>query len=261
MTNDAFIITCEHGGNAVPLAYAALFAGHEALLQTHRGWDLGALPLAQELASALAAPLFVATTTRLLIDLNRSIGHRDLYSEATRHLPAATRREIVEKYYRPHRDAVEAEVARLISAGQRVVHIASHSFTPELAGVVRRADVGWLYDPRRAGEGVFAQQWLSALQSLRPELKLRRNYPYQGKDDGLTSLLRQRHSAAQYVGIELEVNQRFSTAGSAAWPALRADLTQALLNAVGSDSNVEAGRAADGSPSTALLTFTPATLL
>ncbi len=233
MTNDAFIITCEHGANLVPPAYAPLFEGHAALLQTHRGWDLGALPLAEELAKALGAPLFAATTTRLVIDLNRSIGHRHLYSEATRSLPLAMRREIVEKHYRPHRDAVEGEVARQIAAGQRVVHIASHSFTPELAGVVRRADVGWLYDPRRAGEAPFALQWQSALQRLRPGLKLRRNYPYHGKDDGLTSLLRKRYSPAQYVGIELEVNQRFVIAGGAAWPELRADLTQALVNAVG----------------------------
>ena len=43
MTRDALIITCEHGGNEVPAAYAPLFAGHEALLPTHRGWDAGAL--------------------------------------------------------------------------------------------------------------------------------------------------------------------------------------------------------------------------
>ena len=67
--NDALIITCEHGGCEVPALYAPLFAGHEALLQTHRGWDMGALALARELARAFNAPLFSATTTRLLIDL------------------------------------------------------------------------------------------------------------------------------------------------------------------------------------------------
>ncbi len=231
---DTFIITCEHGGNQVPPDYASLFKGHEALLETHRGWDPGALPLAEQLAEALGAPLVASTTTRLLIDLNRSIGHRQLHSDVTRGLPSATRRAIVAQHYRPHRDAVEGEVARQIAAGRRVVHIASHSFTPELNGVVRLADVGWLYDPRRPGEGPFALQWLVALGRLRPDLRLRRNYPYQGKGDGLTALLRQRHGADQYVGIELEVNQRFVSAGGAPWTALRADLTQSLVDAVGS---------------------------
>ena len=231
MNGTAFIISCEHGGNTVPADYASLFMGHEALLQTHRGWDLGALVLARQLAAAVNAPLFAATTTRLLIDLNRSVGHRQLYSEATRSLPLTTRRCIVAVHYQPYRDAIEGEVARLIAAGQRVVHIASHSFTPELHGLVRRADVGWLYDPRRAGEGAFALQWLRAFERLRPDLTLRRNYPYKGKGDGLTALLRKRHPASQYLGMELEVNQHFVTAGGAAWTALCAGVTRALVDA------------------------------
>jgi predicted N-formylglutamate amidohydrolase len=228
LTRDALIITCEHGGNEVPAAYAPLFTSHAALLPTHRGWDAGALTLAQQLATARNAALFAATTTRLLIDLNRSIGHRQLHSEATRGLPLAERRTIAVRYHRPHRDAVAAEVARLVAAGRRVVHIASHSFTPELDGVVRQADVAWLYDPRRAGECTLAAQWLAALRHKRPDLKLRRNYPYQGKGDGLTTFLRKRHPDAAYVGIELEVNQRFVTAGGPAWTAVRADIVQSL---------------------------------
>ncbi|MBH1957766.1 MAG: N-formylglutamate amidohydrolase [Burkholderiales bacterium] len=229
---DTLIISCEHGGHEVPAAYAPLFAGHEALLPTHRGWDPGALELAQQMAQALGAPLFAATTTRLLIDLNRSIGHRQLHSEATRGLALSARRKIAALHYRPYRDAVESEVARRIAAGQRVLHIASHSFTPELHGVVRQADVAWLYDPRRAGEGALAARWLGALRQRRPELKLRRNYPYEGKGDGLTALLRKRHAPEQYVGIELEVNQRFVIEGGPAWAALRADITQSLAEAL-----------------------------
>ena len=228
VTRDALIITCEHGGNEVPALYAPLFADHEALLATHRGWDAGALTLAQQLATAFDAPLFAATTTRLLIDLNRSIGHRQLHSEATRGLPLAERRTIAAQYYRPHRDAVESEVARLVAAGRRVVHIASHSFTPELGGMVRQADVAWLYDPRRAGECALAAHWLAALKHRRADLKLRRNYPYEGKGDGLTALLRKRHPDAQYVGMELEVNQRFFMADGPAWTAVRADIVAAL---------------------------------
>ena len=229
---DALVVSCEHGGNAVPPAYAALFAGHEALLPTHRGWDPGALELAEELARAFGAPLFAATTTRLLIDLNRSIGHRQLHSEATRTLSLAARREIAARHYRPHRDAVESEVARQVDAGRRVLHVASHSFTPALHGVVRQADVAWLYDPRRPGEGALVGAWLQALKKRRPDLKLRRNYPYAGKGDGLTALLRKRHPPDAYVGIELEVNQRFVFAGGGAWDALRADTIHALAAAL-----------------------------
>ena len=230
--NDALIITCEHGGYEVPAQYANLFAGHPALLLTHRGWDPGALAMAREMASALNAPLSASTTTRLLIDLNRSVGHRQLHSELTRGLPPATRREMVALHYRPYRDTVETAVAARIAAGQRVVHISSHSFTAELDGVVRQADVAWLYDPKRPGECIFASQWLATLKHQRPDLKLRRNYPYQGKGDGLTSVLRKRHSPTSYVGIELEVNQRFFIDGGRAWARLRADIIQTLAEAL-----------------------------
>ena len=234
MSKNALIITCEHGGNEVPPAYAPLFTGHEALLKTHRGWDPGALELGQDMAAAFDTPLFASTTTRLLIDLNRSIGHKTLHSEATRGLPLAARREIATRHYRPHREAVETEIARLIAAGNRVIHIASHSFTPELHGVVR-PDIAWLYDPRRPQEGLFVAQWLDAMRRRRPDLQLRRNFPYQGKLDGLTALLRKRHTAEAYVGTEIEVNQRFFFGDGQIWARLRADIVAALRDALDKD--------------------------
>ena len=44
---------------------------------------------------------------------------------------------------------------------------------------------------------------------------MRRNDPYRGASDGLTTRLRARFPAGRYRGIELEVNQRL-LAGSAA---------------------------------------------
>lgn len=40
-----YLITCEHGGNEVPTAFARLFRGHRRLLATHRGYDAGAWSL------------------------------------------------------------------------------------------------------------------------------------------------------------------------------------------------------------------------
>lgn len=231
------VVTCEHGGREVPREHAALFAGREALLASHRGWDAGALELARELAAALDAPLYGAPTTRLLVDLNRSIGHRQLFSEITRPLSRARRLEIVDRYYRPHRQAVEREIARRIAAGQSVIHVASHSFTPMLHDVPRQADVAWLYDPRRPGEAAFARVWMLALAKLSPELRLRRNYPYQGRADGLTASLRKHHPDEVYVGIELEVNQCFVNQPRAAWDQLRTTLVASLKTALACTAN------------------------
>ena len=232
MTARQILISCEHGGREVPSAYAEWFAGSEELLESHRGWDPGALVLARELAHALSAPLFFSTTTRLLVDLNRSVGHRRLYSEFTRERSPAERAALLTEHYRPHRDAVEGAIVDRIEAGGRVLHIASHSFTPVFYGIVRNADIGWLYDPQRAAEKAFSNRWMEALKQRAPQLRLRRNYPYRGDGDGLASSMRKRFDSASYLGIELEVSQRFALTGGNAWPQLRRDLTASVAAAL-----------------------------
>ncbi len=229
---DAFIITCEHGGNHIPTPYRPLFRGQQALLDSHRGHDPGAMEVAIGLADAFDAPLVASTTSRLLVDLNRSIGHPQLFSPVVRRAPTATREQIVEQHYRPHRRQAEDLVARAVDRGDRAIHIASHSFTPELAGQVRCADVGLLYDPKRSSEAELCARWKRSITELAPELRVRRNYPYAGKADGLTSSLRQRFDDRDYAGIELEVNQSIVSAGGRGWSALRSVLMDSLRTAI-----------------------------
>jgi predicted N-formylglutamate amidohydrolase len=206
------------------------------LLDSHRGYDFGALVMAKALAAAFRAPLVSATISRLLIDLNRSIGHPQLFSSATRDAPATLRADIVKHYYRPYRARVERLVRHAVSRGRRVIHISSHSFTPELAGKVRNAEVGLLYDPGRRGEVELCARWQAALAGCAPELRVHRNYPYAGKGDGLTLHLRRHFAPGTYVGIELEVNQGIVIAGGRRWTQLRRVLIDSLHTAHTGDS-------------------------
>lgn len=226
--NDAFLITCEHGGNRVPPAYRHLFRARQSLLESHRGYDSGALRMAGNLATALGAPLVSSTVSRLLVDLNRSIGHPQLFSPAMRAAPAGLREQVIAEYYRPYRDGVGRLVARWVSRGRRVIHIGSHSFTPVLDGRRRSADVGLLYDPGRRGEVALCARWQASLAAMAPDLRVRRNYPYAGRGDGLTADLRTRYPPRTYMGIELEVNQAIVVAGGRRWAALRAALVESL---------------------------------
>lgn len=222
------LITCEHGGNRVPRRYRALFAGHQGLLGTHRGYDLGALRLARGLARAFAAPLFGETVTRLLVDLNRSLGHQRLFSEIVRDQPNAERQAIVERYYLPYRHRVEAHIAQLANRRVQVIHVSVHSFTPVLDGEVRTADVGILYDPARRGEAALAKAWQAGLQALDASLRVRRNYPYRGTADGFTTHLRRRFPADAYLGIELEMNQAQVLNGAKHWAELQVLISTSL---------------------------------
>jgi predicted N-formylglutamate amidohydrolase len=188
--------------------------------------------MARALASAFRAPLVTATVSRLLVDLNRSIGHPQLFSAATRGVPAEARAKIIERHYRPYREQVERLVRRSASRGRRVIHVSSHSFTPVLNREVRRADVGLLYHPGRRAERELCARWKAALAVAVPQVRVRRNYPYAGKADGLTSYLRRRFASGAYVGIELEVNQRIVLAGGARWKALRQVLVETLRKAL-----------------------------
>ncbi|MEO8081482.1 MAG: N-formylglutamate amidohydrolase [Caldimonas sp.] len=242
---DQLIVTCEHAGNEVPEKYRPHFTGHEHLLPTHRGWDPGALILAREMAARFSAPLHFETASRLLVDLNRSLTAHDLHAEPTRELPPAERDEMLDAYYHPHLRRVRAAVAAAIERGARVIHVASHSFTPELHGEVRTADIGLLYDPARPGEVAFSSAWLAALGVADPTLRLRRNYPYLGTGDGLITALRRLHPPDRYVGLELEVNQRYVEAGGPTWPRLRQTLVATLAAALDQMAQLRGGTGPD----------------
>jgi len=184
--------------------------------------------MARALARAFGAPLVASSISRLLVDLNRSIGHPRLFSAATRGAPSTVRDAIVAQYYHPYRTQVERLVRQSLSRGRRVIHVSSHSFTPQLDGKVRRADVGLLYDPGRHGEAELCARWKASLARFAPELRVRRNYPYAGKGDGLTSYLRRLFPYRAYVGIELEINQSMVFAAGRRWPALRRALIDSL---------------------------------
>ena len=224
------LVSCEHGGNRVPAAYAPLFAGAADVLATHRGYDLGAIEVARAFGRQLGVTPFAATTTRLVVDLNRSPGNRNVFSAYTRSLSAEQREAALAAHYWPYRNAVEDAVAQAVDAGETVLHVSAHSFTPVLRGEVRNCDVGFLYDPRIAAEVRFIEAWYAALAAAAPALALRRNYPYRGVSDSLVTHLRRHYVGRGYVGMELELNQKH--VGSAGWRALVAVLGATLATAV-----------------------------
>ncbi len=226
----ALVLSCEHGGNRVPKECRRLFASAGDLLRTHRAWDLGALPVARFLAETTGAPLFFSETTRLLVDLNRSEHNRNLFSDFTRDLPVEAKRALLDMYWRPHRDAVDGAVGALVAAGRVVVHVAVHSFTPVLHGLTRATHVGLLFDPARRREARLASAWQVAIQSRGLGLTVHRNAPYRGVSDSLPTALRSAYPAAQYLGLELEVNQGLAAApASPAARRLLARLVQETL--------------------------------
>ncbi|RJP81416.1 MAG: N-formylglutamate amidohydrolase [Desulfobacteraceae bacterium] len=226
------IITCEHAGNTVPERYRHLFRNHRELLDTHRGYDIGALPLARRIAKTLDAPLFFTKYTRLLVEANRSLHHRNLFSDMTKDIAEKDRQYILNTFYLPYTNTVNRCVRDWISRKRQVLHLSIHTFTPVLDGKIRSADIGILYDPGRSMEKSVSTLLINTFKSLSPPvLKCRRNYPYKGVSDSLTKSLRKQFADHQYAGLEIEVNQKFYLNGDRVWKIVCNHITAVMKTA------------------------------
>ena len=207
------LFTCEHASNAIPIQFKNLFIRKQSLLASHRGFDMGTEYLGSALGKRFKAPVVYGSFSRLLIDLNRSAHHKNAFSEVTKVLSPEAQKKVIANFHRPHCEKIQAIINEQISKGFIVLHIGMHSFTPVLNQVVRDADIGILYDSRCKLESQFAKNWQKTLRA-NSLLRIRRNYPYLGKFDGLTTNLRKMYFEKKYIGLEIEINQLLMKASS-----------------------------------------------
>ena len=204
------IITCEHGGNQIPEEFREFFIDADKDLNSHRGIDFGAIDLFKNLSENYADFSLSSQVSRLLVELNRSILHENLFSIYTQCLPENIKEKILETYYHPYRNTISRKVLEYTDLKETVIHISVHTFTPVFNGEIRKNDIGLLFDSQRETELLFCNTWKESLDNLKPELIVKFNYPYTGTTDGLTKTLREVFTE-NYLGIELEVNQKFYT--------------------------------------------------
>jgi predicted N-formylglutamate amidohydrolase len=214
------MITCEHASNALPDFVLRAFPDSNGIpddvLASHRGYDIGAYKIFSILVKRLKPDFHSASKfSRLVVDMNRSSTSKSFYSEYTSSLPNTVKARML-SLWEKYREKIESFVAGKIPEKQRkaakeaplkVIHLGIHSFTPVLNGVERDADVGILYDPSRPAEAKIAENLIKSIRERAPWLKIRKNYPYLGKSDGLTTTLRQKFGPT-YAGLEIEINQK-----------------------------------------------------
>jgi len=209
-----FVISCEHASNRIPSRYE-LLGLPPARLETHIAWDQGAKEMARLCARLLGCPCHEGRYSRLLVDLNRSLHHPHLMAKESggvgipgnASISKQERDERIKRYYAPYREALLSSIRITIRRQGRCVHFSMHSFTPSLLGRDRRADYGILFDPRRSREKALASLLAKALREQ--GWVVRFNYPYRGVSDGFTSMARRLFSPRRYLGIEIELNQKY----------------------------------------------------
>jgi predicted N-formylglutamate amidohydrolase len=212
MAKAILILTCEHASNKLPAAFKKAVPAE--VLKTHRAYDIGAVQVFRKLVK-FAKPEFFCEGkfSRLFVDLNRTITNKSAFSDYLRNNENAKAQATA--YWNEYRAAIEKFVdsalkpkTRAAKSAPTIIHLGIHSFTPELNGKVRNTDIGILYDPTRPQERAYANVIKAEIKRLYPAMKVRFNYPYKGSSDGLTTTLRKKFGP-QYVGIEIEINQKF----------------------------------------------------
>ncbi|HVJ47011.1 MAG TPA: N-formylglutamate amidohydrolase [Luteolibacter sp.] len=224
----ACLFSCEHATCAVPEAFRDLFSGSEETVMSPKGWDPGALNLAQGFSMKFRTPLIHGDVTRLLIDLNE--GGETRWSSFSKTLPEATRGKLVDRHERPYRQAIQTRITEDLLRNDAVLHVMVHTEEGG-SGMV-------LETPESGIGGDFASKWRNRLDADGVDVRVA-----QGAMDGdLVRVLTERHPADRYALIRLKVPQSYFLEGKPLrWETVKKFLIGSLAQVVQSQEAPEAG--------------------
>ncbi len=175
------LLLCEHAGRAIPATLNGLSISRE-VLDSHRGWDIGAETVARKLADRLGAPLILQRYSRLVIDCNRPpCGEGSMVEESDgAFIPGNSdvstweREARIDEIFSPFERAITEQFAQHL----RRCAFSIHSFTPHFGGQSRPWHAGFLTRTHPD----TAAQLMASIQTAAPQAKLALNEPYQIDD-------------------------------------------------------------------------------
>ena len=224
------LLICDHSSRAVPMALGKLGLG-EDVFERHIAYDIGTEAVALGLSSLMDAPLILAGFSRLVIDLNRPLEHKDSmveYIDSTpipgnKALTKVARLQRVKELFHPYHEAINRELTGLSSRGIPPIILSVHSFSPNYGMLPRPWDIGvlWNRDPR------IAAPLIEILKTF--NLKVGDNQPYSGKELAYTI---NKHGGARGIAncvIEINQGQLGDNAGVKYWIAVMSEALKILL--------------------------------
>ncbi len=218
----SILISCEVGGDEVP---AALIAPPDGGLRSTKRDSKKRLPgelpttipgddsaayVAERLAAGFDAALVLNRYSPELIDVSRSLHHRELFPKMTRRWNAEDRQRLIDEIHVPYRDQIRRAIAGGLLRSSYVIHLSVRTFESLSRGKNRRADVGLLYDPSNVDEVDLCLDWIDELYEEAEMLRVRRNYPRRGTTDSITKAMRTEFAGTHYLGIEVLLNRAWS---------------------------------------------------
>jgi predicted N-formylglutamate amidohydrolase len=140
----AIVIVCDHASNALPPAIGDLGVSPKDM-QRHIAYDIGAAPIALQLAEFFDAPAILCGTSRLVIDCNRQLRDPTLIPPvsdgtvvpANENLTPEERGRRIDSYFHPYHNACRQMIAAQMQRGQRPLFLSIHSMTDRMNGAYR----------------------------------------------------------------------------------------------------------------------------
>jgi predicted N-formylglutamate amidohydrolase len=218
------LAVCDHASNHVP---DDLKLGVDpTFLNRHIAWDIGVAGVAHYLVNVSGCAAFMATHSRLVVDLNRDATDEGVVPIASdgidipgNHLNMAERDARLNQYFHPYHTGLAA----LLRAHRPLLILSIHSFTPQLQTqplVQRPWDIGVLYNDHE----IAAMHAIDCLRAK--ELNVGDQLPYSGK---LLNATMNRHAEAHnipYVGVEIRQDLIGNCAGQERFACILADMAQ-----------------------------------
>jgi predicted N-formylglutamate amidohydrolase len=229
----AILVVCDHASNHVP---DDIDLGIDsALLGQHIAWDIGVAAVARYLVDLSDCAAYLATHSRLVVDLNRYPDDASAVPVASdgvglkgNQLTDAQRQARLDRYFHPYHDRLES----LLGAHRPSLILSIHSFTPRLETdplAERPWQIGVLYNEQEAAA-------LLAIEHLEGEgLIVGDQLPYSGK---LLNATMNRHAEAHdipYVGVEIRQDLISDGVGQERFAAILAEMAQYVAERLASE--------------------------
>lgn len=222
------VLVCEHASQRVPGKLGNLGLTAEQL-NSHIGWDPGALDLGKLLSGSLDAPFVAARFSRLVIDCNRPPEAQSAMPVETEvcRVPGNERLSVVQRQQRAQEiyEPFHAVLAQLIAtkrlSGRNPVLVAIHSFTPVFHGERRAVEIGYLH-----GEDDRLARAMMHHSSGAPIADIRLNEPY-GPSDGVLHTINFHLENCPMLNVMVEVRNDLLNS-----PAAIGNIHGQLLNAI-----------------------------
>lgn len=226
------IIACDHASRRIPRSLGTLGL-EDRHLEDHIAWDIGAAPVARELARRLGCMALLGGYSRLVVDLNRSADDPTMIPALSDGvlvpgnlgLSEVQRAQRMAALYAPYHTAVSRAVGSLTTADRAPVMIGIHSFTPRQHGLDRPWDIGVLWD-------ADARLALPLMANLRSggDLCVGDNMPYSGRHPADFTIDHHAESLGlACAGIEIRQDLVAGPGGQAVWSDRLARALEAVL--------------------------------